>query len=366
MNYCDPAKTAEILRPKMMKGGKYLISRISGAGQAPGEEKILEDYFRYKDYIDNKEWAEGGQQKRWDPKFLGLSENRDGDIQNIKKLEFQNPAYSAARSMGGDPKDYNKVFTVQIAGCDLDCNYCFVPKQLNCADKRFGRYFSAEEIVRHFLTARAASVEPMNVLRISGGNPTILPEIILDVYQAMKKNDVRAYLWIDSNLSTLEYLDWMGKDFKEMLRQKNVGVVGCFKGTNERDFSLICGAGPEYYERQFKVLNWFLEQGTDIYVYLPALVYSDVESNLSGFAKKLFNMNKNLPLRTELLAIIDYPGAKINFERAAKLGRPMPETSQREVFETWHNKVLPQLYSPDELQKYCCQAPLYQSFKWIG
>ena len=57
---------SESLRPKIMADGKYLIARITDAGQAPGGQKILDDYFRYKDYIHNPEWFDVSAQERWD------------------------------------------------------------------------------------------------------------------------------------------------------------------------------------------------------------------------------------------------------------------------------------------------------------
>jgi len=37
-----------------------------------------------------------------------------------------------------------------------------------------------------FLTAKRKSGAPMNVVRITGGNPTIRPEIIVDMWHALK------------------------------------------------------------------------------------------------------------------------------------------------------------------------------------
>ena len=68
---------------------------------------------------------------------------------------------------------------------------------------------------------------------------------------------------------------------------------------------------------------------------------------------------KNLPLRTEILEIIDYPAAKINFEITEKAGRALPETDQRIFFDSWYNRVLQGLYTKKDLEKYCCQADLY-------
>ena len=360
MNFFNPTKKAEIIRERLMKDGKYLISKIEGSKQENGTRKVLDTYFRYKDYMNNEEWFGASEKEIWSPKFLGLAENFwQKPIKEIKKLEFQNPSYSASHRMNDDPRKFSKVFTVQVAGCDYDCNYCYVPKELNIANPKLGKYFSAEEIINHFLMARENSKEPMNIIRISGGNPTIVPEIIINIYKEIKNRRLNVYLWIDSNLSTPKYLEDLGDEIKNILKQKNVGVVGCFKGTCKEDFAIIAGAESKYYKKQFETVKWFIDCKTDFYVYLPALVYgNNIEEKLKTFIERLRKLNKNLPLRVEVLAIIDYPWAKLNMDRAEKLGRALPKTDQRIVFDLWHNKFLPQFYNQEELNEYCCQVNL--------
>jgi len=94
---------------------------------------------------------------------------------------------------------------------------------------------------------------------------------------------------------------------------------------------------------------------------LPALVYeNNIEDKLREFIERLQNVNKRLPLRTEMLIIKEYPGAKQNMEIYEKLGRPMPKTDQKTVFDLWYNKILPEIYSKKDLSKYCCEISLYE------
>lgn len=149
MIFFDPTKKAQIIRGRLKKGGKYLISKIGGSKQEGGTRKVLNDYFRYKDYMDNKEWFGASEKEVWSPKFLGMAKNFWAKpIKEIKKLEYQNPSYFAAYRLNGDPRNFSKVFTVQLAGCDYDCNYCYVPKELNAANPKLGKYFSAAEIIK--------------------------------------------------------------------------------------------------------------------------------------------------------------------------------------------------------------------------
>jgi uncharacterized Fe-S cluster-containing radical SAM superfamily protein len=198
----------------------------------------------------------------------------------------------------------------------------------------------------------------MNVIRITGGEPTIIPEIIIDVFNEIEKRDLPLYLWIDTNLSTSKYLEKVESDLKDIIRKKNVGVVGCFKGVCKEDFSMLTGTEPKFYENQFDTAKLFLNWKTDFYVYLPALVYENPEQRIKEFIERLRDLNKNLPLRVEMLIIKEFPGAVINIKQKEKEGRFMPKTDQKIVFDLWYNKLLPKYYSEEMLKKFCCEVPL--------
>ncbi len=223
----------------------------------------------------------------------------------------------------------------------------------------FGKYFSVKEIIDYFLKARKKFEEPINVIRISGGEvPTIIPEMILDVYSEMEKIE-ESYLWIDTNLSTTKYLEKLESDLKDIMQRKNVGVVGCFKGVSKEDFSKITGADSQFYENQFETAKLLLDWKTDFYVYLPALIYeNNIERKTKSFIERLQELNKNLPLRAEVLIIKEYPGAVRNIQIKAKEGRSMPKIDQRIFFDLWYNKLLQQYYPKELLEKFCCEISL--------
>jgi uncharacterized Fe-S cluster-containing radical SAM superfamily protein len=357
----SPEKRAEIIRPKMMKDGKYLIARIKGSGEEfkHEEEKIVyKDYFKFKWYLKPEFLS---TKEIWSPKLVGLSENLwSVPLKQIKKIRFQNPPYSAAYRLNNEPKNYNKALTVQVAGCNYDCNFCYVPRELNSANLKYGKYFSAKEIIETFLKARKASKEPLNVIRLTGGEVIIVPELIFDIYDEIEKRSLNeVYVWIDTNLSITEYLEKIESDLKSVLKKRNVGVIGCFKGVCKEDFSILTGAKPKFYENQFKVAKLLLDWKADFYAYLPALVYeNNVEEKIKSFIEKLRLLNKNLPLKIEVDMIIEYSSAVINIAEKVKQGRPMPKTDQRLVFDLWYNKLLPKYYSKEMLKKFCCEVSL--------
>lgn len=350
----NPNQRAQILRKKLIRNKKYLLAKIGDAGQDPGERKVLADFFRYKDYIDDFEWVKESEGEKWSDKFLGLNKN------GFKKTEFQNPTYAAAYSLKRNLLEFTKVFTMQVAGCNYSCNYCFVPRELNSGSEKYGKFFSAEEIVDEFLKIKKKSKSPMNIIRISGGECMIIPEIVIDIYDKMMKKSPDSYLWIDTNLSTYDIINKYKPELKKVLTRKNVGIVGCFKGTTEKDFSLITGAKEEFYKEQFETAKLLIDLGADFYAYVPAYIYDEksAEEKLESFLAELQKVNKNLPLRLEMLKIENFPAAKINFKLAEKEGRSIPKTSQGLVFKLWHKKILPKHFPAGELKKFCCEVKL--------
>lgn len=357
----NPEKRAELLRPKMMKNRKYLVTKIKGSGEEfkHEEEKIVyKDYFKFKWYLKPELLS---KKEIWSHKLIGLSENFwSFPLKQAKKIRFQNPPYSATHRLNDEPKNYNKALTVQVAGCNYDCNFCYIPRELNSANLKYGKYFSAKEMVEVFLEARKVSNEPLNVIRLTGGEVILVPEIIIDVYEELENRGLdEVYTWIDTNLSTTRYLESAESDIKNIMQKRNVGVVGCFKGVSKEDFSIITGAEQRSYENQFKTAKLLLDWKTDFYAYLPALVYeNNIEEKIKSFIEKLKSLNKNLPLRIEVDMIIEYSSAIINMKEKSKDGRPLPKTDQKIFFDLWYNKLLPKYYSKEMLEKFCCEVPL--------
>lgn len=368
----NPEEIVLNFRKRIKKGDRYLIAKISGSKQAPGEKKILEDYFRFKDYLDlkeNKDWFSASLKDVWNARlWKGLRENfRELPLESIKKLEFENPCYSAAFRLKekfiGDPRDFTKVFTFQLNACTYDCNYCYVPLVLKTANREWGKFFKAKEIVDSFLEIREKYNLEMSVLRASGGEIfCIAPDLVYEIYSELKKRnlDKEIYFWIDTNLSTRKILEEFESELREMFKEKNVGIVGCFKGTCGEDFEILTGRTQKFYKKQFECTEFLMDLKADLYLYLPALVYGkdlkEVREKLEFFIENLEKINKNLPLRTEMLVIIDYPQAIENRLRCEKIGRPWPKINQKDVFEIWY-KLMDEKYG-EKFWKFQCEIQL--------
>jgi len=373
----DPDLRADEIRRYMINTAgpkrRYFVANLEESSQ---EGEVFGGFFRPRDYMKKREgssryideWLKASASEVWSPKFLGLDEC------GIQKLEFQNPAYAAAHRLGGDPRDYNRVFAIQLNGCPYECSYCFVPRELNKPELGKGKLFSAEEMLQNFLEAReyysGRDQTPLNVVRLTGGEVTsIVPEAIVDVHQEIQLRGLSntVYLWIDCNLSTTKYVRLVETDLKRVAKCRNFGMVGCLKAVGDgesgkEDFTLVTKAGPEHFKKQFEALDYFINEiQAYFFVYLVPFVSgtrSAVRERLTSCADRLREIDPNLPLRTNILQIKHYGPAVENESLARKEGRPLPWYDERMVFETWYYEVLPKFYSSEEMQRYRCEVRL--------
>ena len=368
----DPGLRASENRKYMIKitseGRKYFLAHIGASSQVGGDYK---DFFRVRDYIKPRplsskymeKWLNASLEEVWSAEFLGLDEC------GLPKLEFQNPPYSAAYRLGGDPREYNRTFTVQVNGCTYECSYCFVPREINDPKKRHGAFFSAKEIIDNFEKARK-EVGNLKVIRISGGEAaSIIPEIIVDIYHELENRKLteEVYLWIDTNLSFDGYLKQIENDLKEIMTKRNVGVVGNIKSIGDGEigkeyFELITGSDCQFFEKQFELAEyWVSTLKSDFYIYLTPIISEErqiIKERLIAFVKKLRKIHVNLPLRVEIIQIHPYGPALENAKNAAKQGRPLPWFNERIVYDIWYNQVLPEYYDTSEIYEYKCKIPL--------
>jgi uncharacterized Fe-S cluster-containing radical SAM superfamily protein len=351
---------------------QFLLATMSGTEQQKDTD-VFNENFRVRDYVSirrgskwAKWWLEAPLWEVLSAKFLGLDES------GRQKLEFQNPEYVASFRLGGDPRDYNYAFTLQVNGCTYECSFCFVPRELNDPRTGKGRFFAAADILDNFCEARRLHSErenAVNVIRLSGGEvTTLVPELIVDLNKEidLRKMSQSVYLWIDSNLSTTKYLRNLEHDLEMAARQRNVGFVGCLKSIGNREtggdlFSTLTKAKPEHFRRQFDVIDYLVNTiKSDLYLYILPIISEDksiIRSRLKECVDELRRIHRNLPLRTNMLRIFEYTPAKANLIQAENEGRPLPKYDEGASFAAWY-EILRDHYSESDVTRYRCQVPL--------
>lgn len=380
----NPEQRALELRPQMFetKNGikLYRLTNMSKTDQRADTE-IWGHFFRPRDYIKIREyssewtkcWLTATVGERWSPIFLGLDEN------GIQKLEFQNPGYVAALRLGGDPRDYNRVFGFQVSGCNYCCSFCYVSRVANDPTTAPSGLFSASHILESFLSiVGKQGAEAIKVIRLSGGEVTsIVPEMIIDISDQVNKRGLseKIYFFADCNLSTIKISRRFKSKLKEVAQQKNFGMIGCLKAIGDgsigqEEFTLITGASSEHFEKQFEALNFYVNDvGADFYLYLLPIVSGDqreVKEKLQACFNRLREIDENLPLRTNMLniALERYKETVKNLKEAENEGRKLPDYDEKLAFHIWYKDILPKVYPSSILKKYRCQIPVGETRKY--
>ena len=214
------------------------------------------------------------------------------------------PNDPACKALGIPYTDLLETQVFQLAVCNVHCWYCFVPDELKKGAKCCSKWFSAEQMVDMFVNL----VDDIRVIDLSGGNPELVPEWILDTMKVLEKKGLsdKIYLWSDDTLTTdytFQYLS--NRDLMYMKSYKNYGKVCCFKGFDNHSFSFNSKLPSYMFDEQFRRFERYLDMGLDVYAYvtLTADDYSYIDEKMGSFVDKLQKIHPMLPLRTVPLKI---------------------------------------------------------------
>ena len=313
----DPIELAEKIRPRIidLENEKVLFARFSGTAQTKDgrvHTRIMDDFFRAKVYTK--------------PEEIELNPFR-GEPAGIaaQKLTISN----RKRKIVVVPEECNTTGLCQVNGCNLRCWFCYVPDEIKNANPKYGEYFSAEEyLIQFFIWSKKTqnSINPdekLNILRLSGGEVFLVPEIIFWMTEAIKKFGVQdyIYLWVDSNLSTKDfYWKYLTSEQRKKIRDfKNIGFMGCYKGFDKETFYETTGATPKFFDEQFKMHKKLIDEGLDVYSYLYLAV----------------NSTKNL--RKRLIAFMDRLSEEVDILAPLRLSTPIIK-----VYEANKNRLTPE------------------------
>lgn len=211
----------------------------------------------------------------------------------------------------GDINAFNTPFLIQVGLCNLNCYYCFVSKELRTANEKFGSWFSAKEVVDWFVKYKNG----IGILRISGGEPFLAPEFLIDVAQEIKNRKlIHCYLYLDTNLCS------PADNYKIVITEINklgipYAICGCIKGVDDQDFEFNTGTKSrldEQYSNLHLIYKRMYRDGGlgQLFVYLAEITenrdLADAYESLFCTFKRLELLHKNLPLRTTILKIKTY------------------------------------------------------------
>lgn len=342
MHNYNPVIIAEKIRPRMidLKNEKFLLAVLSGTGQAQDltAGRFFEDVFRSKIYTKPDE--------RTTNPFLG-------EPAGIAAEKLSIPGKTNVL-----PEECNAAFLGQLNGCNLKCWYCYVDDKAKSTNPKYGKFFSAEEYLTQFLIESRKNqnlISPelkLNVLRISGGEVFIVPEIISWIIEAVEKFKLEnsIYLWVDCNLTVVDfYFKFLTEEQRKKIKSfRNIGFCVCYKGFTPSNYhENTCGAMPEFFDKQFPAHRRLIMEGLDVYSYLYPVTSSadNLEKDLSGFIDRLQKeVEFFAPLRMATPVIKVYGPTKERLDEEKTLALK----NQFTAMEIW-KKILRKRFTPFEL-----------------
>ncbi len=219
---------------------------------------------------------------------------------------------------------FNRLICIHLPLCPNDCWHCYVPKELYENAECRSALLTAQEIVDKFLDQQSADKSQgkhSNVLRITGGEPFLLPKLILECLQYLREkgHENKVFLWTETNLEP--FIGEEGRAFMdhgenlEILRQlssfRNLAVHPCFHGLNEEEFKVITGKDYRVtLDQQVNGLKRLVDASIDVFPTFGSNVCDP--SNIKEFFDKLREVHSNLPLR---VALVEY---KVDYEPVPK------------------------------------------------
>jgi sulfatase maturation enzyme AslB (radical SAM superfamily) len=192
---------------------------------------------------------------------------------------------------------------VQSSLCNFRCHYCYVDF------KYLGKimiHVTAEEILNQFLAEREkARTQGLNynVLRISGGEPMLVPDLTLYCLRRLKelKLDKEICIKTETNLSPLAKMDngqpmaALWADLAEMASYQNFLVHPTIHGISANNLRENANTPLAMFDMVCEGLATLVEYGIDFY---PSFGANTVElADVEPFFERLVAIHKNLPLR---------------------------------------------------------------------
>jgi uncharacterized Fe-S cluster-containing radical SAM superfamily protein len=324
----DAISRALELRKTLRKDDKVLVTDFSNTLQGKDTSKVIDlmpniktgEYvfrakFNIKD-IDPKAAVE------YKMPFKDIRQMPSSEIEElIKRQEFDFPLWFK-HNQGFDIRrasDYNTPFIAQVAGCNFHdgtetggCWYCFVDDKSNDGkiapgkawlgvDEIIDSMLSAKDKIRSFYNKEFGFDLDIKVLRISGGEPTIVLDYVLDVWREISNRGLDLVGQIDSNLSTGSVVKRFEKEgiyekhILEKLAEHPVKVLTALKGCDAENLKSNVQSNPSMQEQLYSIKR-FVKAGFDIY---PQM-YNPNPETLWPYLEKMDRHIENFALRVHV------------------------------------------------------------------
>jgi len=199
---------------------------------------------------------------------------------------------------------YGGIASADCVGCFLDCAYCWSEAPRKFPEK-IGKFYSPCQVAQNLI--KIAKKHHYFKVRISGNEPTLSKDHLLEVISLIPEN----FLFI---LETNGIL--IDREFaKKLSRFKNLHVRVSLKGANEKMFSLVTSALPEFFNFQLLALENLMAFNVSCRPAIMIDLYD--QKDLEEIKRKLNSIDPSLVENLEEERLIFYPFVK---ERLKKRG----------------------------------------------
>ena len=275
--------------------GDAQVEDIEGS---KGPDSVMGGVFRVKQYVKDEDMK---------PNFSPRNAAFDQPYQYITSRNRDKHRTTLYQDMTW--ADANRAFLFQVAGCNLDCPYCY----RDCIG------MPPEDKIRHYTTEKMAQEigEYMvdcerrgmrtGTLRISGGEPLIYPAWLYEFIGEMYESRM---LWLDTNGTIIP-----NKFLLSRIRDTLTGVCLCFKP----------GVDPVDLDHQLDVAEIYIKHGVEIFFYYTSWDGEPEESTrlLEYVLERLYAIHKYAPLRLSIDEIKRYESNTARFDYDARTLRSM-------------------------------------------
>ena len=360
----NPIQRALELRDTLVEADKVLVADFSGTLQGKDTSKVIDlmpivgtEYFPFRTKVNVKE-LDPLASETYGADFFNVLGKTDEEIESfVRRQEFDFPLWfkNEKQFRMGQIQFYNSPFILQIAGCNFHdgsssggCWYCFVDDKSNDGRPGNGKVqlgigetidsmLSAREKIREQYRAVGHDMD-LRVLRVSGGEPTIALDWILNLWREIDRRGLDFVGQLDSNLSTASVVEHFEKigifeaNTLEKLAQYPVKVLTALKGADEENLQSNVQSETTLADQE-QSLKKFVNAGFEIF---PQL-YNPNPATLRAYLERIDSVIENLALRIHIgpLKVYGPTSCRLSLE-ARRLGVEEEEfiKKQKELWDS--------------------------------
>lgn len=203
-------------------------------------------------------------------------------------------------------KWYGGIATADCSGCGLLCRFCWVEDRKLSRPGEVGHFYTAKQVASNLISI--AEREGYNQLRISGGEPTVGREHLVQVLLRLQARKMTFILETNGILLGHE------ADYAEDLaRFPFLHVRVSIKGCTAEDFSKLTGAKRDGFNLQLQALRRLVEAGVSCH---PSVMASfSTSDDMRKICESLGAIDPSLKDELEVEELILYPHVQRRLEK---------------------------------------------------